>query len=239
MVGYLPLKQSIAVRIRDPELTMTRLGDRQQAEQLRRNGTSIRTISNLLGVPKTTVSGWVKNISLTEEQKLKLGQNRQQAALLGAREAVNRFRLKILREAYSEWALLKTDPVFIFGLALYIGEGTKSPHSPGITNCDPRVLRAVISFYKLIGVDPTKLKVSLQIHHATQIEGAQLFWSRELDIPITQFTKPFVRKSQVTKRHKDQKYGTCHIRLHDVRVMLRITRWMQLALEGYFSSIPG
>jgi len=218
---------------------MTRPRDRQRAEQLRSKGTSVRSISNLLGVSKSTVSGWVKGVALTEEQKLKLGQNRQRAALLGAKEATTRSRFKILQEATSEWGLLRTNPVFIFGLALYVGEGTKGPWSPGITNCDPRVLRSVLRFYDLIGVDKTRLRVSLQVHHSTQIESAQLFWSRELDIHISQFTKPFIRKAQTTKRHNDQKHGTCHVRLHDVRIMLRITKWMQLALEGTFDSIPG
>jgi transcriptional regulator with XRE-family HTH domain len=219
---------------------MTKPLDHQRAEQLRLKGISIRAISKLLGVSKSTVSNWVRGIDLTDEQKLKLGQSRQQAALLGAKKATNLFRGKVLREADSEWLLLKINPTFIFGLALYIGEGSKGPWSPGITNCNPRVLRSVLNFYKLIGVDSTRLRVSLQVHHASQIESSQLFWSRELSIPLNQFNKTFIRKSKpTTRRHTNQKYGTCHIRFHNVAIMLRITRWIQLALDGALDSIPG
>lgn len=41
-----------------------------KAVELRKEGTSIREIEKLLSIPRSTLSGWLKNIKLTTEQKL-------------------------------------------------------------------------------------------------------------------------------------------------------------------------
>src|SRR5665213_3656913 len=51
---------------------------------LRQNGHSIKTINRNLGIPISTLSGWLKNVELTEQHKIQLQKNRSNG-LINAR----------------------------------------------------------------------------------------------------------------------------------------------------------
>jgi predicted transcriptional regulator len=75
---------------------------RLEARRLREEGKSVKEIQTMLGVSKASVSVWVRDIELTEAQKLALKdrQHRSQGQMKGAQ--VNRERGIIRRTAYQE-----------------------------------------------------------------------------------------------------------------------------------------
>ncbi len=92
------------------------------------------------------------------------------------------------REAEEEYATLSQDPEFMFGLALYIGEGSKtSGNQLCLTNCDPRVIQKGFKFFGKIGVTRASMRCAIQIHPGLSRETAEVFWQKVTELPSHQF----------------------------------------------------
>src|SRR3989338_4787727 len=92
------------------------------AVKLRNKGLSYRAILKKIKVSKSTLSIWLREIELTDEQKNKLLNKMEKVRYEIAKRKVD-MRKKITKEiiakAEKETALLKKDPLFFVGLALY------------------------------------------------------------------------------------------------------------------------
>jgi len=122
-----------------------------EAIKLRKEGFSIGKIERRLGVPRSTLSGWLKGIELSKKQKDKLMRDWRNA-LVKAREkavlwhnALKEKRLKLAEEQALK--IVKTIDISdkkILELALailYMGEGTKKKLETSIGNSDPLILK--------------------------------------------------------------------------------------------------
>src|SRR3989344_8344419 len=125
-----------------------------QAVQLRKKGYSIRKIEDRLGIPRSTLNGWFKDITLTRVQKDRL-LNDWKKALINAREAAvlwhNKQKMLRLKKAEEEaskvFKKLNANDATILDLALamlYLGEGFKS-NTTSIGNSNPLILRFFIT----------------------------------------------------------------------------------------------
>ena len=150
---------------------------KDDAIKLRKRGFSIVKIENELGITRSTLSGWFKNIKLTSKQKEKLLKNKYDALARARKKAViwqNLQKEKRLKKAKD--SALKTlkninindSNITELALALlYLGEGTKKTLDTALSNTDPLVLNffllALKDIYDLvppdfvIDVDPEKL----------------------------------------------------------------------------------
>lgn len=102
--------------------------------------------------------------------------------------------------------------IFLLGLFLYWGEGTKSAScSVQLTNTNPAMLQFFIKWLKLLGANKKKLKVRLHLYSDMNIRDSIAFWSEILKIPSSQFRKPIIKKTKtnsITYRNGFGK-GTC------------------------------
>ncbi|MFN8386954.1 MAG: helix-turn-helix transcriptional regulator [Anaerolineales bacterium] len=121
------------------------------AERLRRErGYSYNEISEQIGVSKSTLSNWLKHISLTLEQEQRIQQRIEsnQTAFVATARKTNKERYRKAREqAYQrgqEIASMIPDNSAVHELALamlYLGEGDKTGNRVQIANTDPEVLK--------------------------------------------------------------------------------------------------
>lgn len=195
---------------------------KESARLLRAQGKSIADIAKEVGASKSGVAKWVRDIRLSKAQKTAL---RSKSRL--ARQA--RWAA-FHRQAEEQWPSLSRDPLFMFGLALYIGEGTKTePNRCKFSNCDPRVHHKFLDFLRSLGVAVDSLKFVIQTHG--NLEGSIRFWSEELQIPRAQI-QGSVRVSRSSKRTKagKQPYGTLHVKYDNTAFRQKLERWIQLAL---------
>lgn len=212
--------------------------ERQQARELRLQGHSYREILEQVAVSKGTLSVWLLDIFLTEDQRLRLKDARN-----AGRE---KFRVKMranrdLRwsqfhaEAEADYQHLRFDAAFMFGLALYIGEGAKTRGNDlCVANCDPRVIQKVLQFFLRIGVPATSLRCGIHLHPELDKDAALRFWRDVTGLPPSQFhaiTESLSRASSY-KRGNIQRYGTCHLYGHNTRAMQKVNKWMELALAA-------
>ena len=211
--------------------------EKQRARELRGQGWSYNDILREVGVSKSTLSLWLRDISLTTQQIAGI-QSRQVAGrekfIKSARLSRDARWARYHGEAEAEYAEFSQDAQFMFGLALYIGEGSKtSGNLLCLTNCDPRVIRKGVSFYEKMGVARNAMRVAIQIHPGLSKEIAQLFWQEVTGLPPEQFHKTLEVVSRASKLTKGnlQIYGTCQIRACSTALRQKLARWMELALD--------
>jgi hypothetical protein len=72
------------------------------------------------------------------------------------------------------------------GIGIWLGEGTKEGRRVEVTNCDPNILATWIAFLvKVCHVDPSKLRLVVELYDPALTEEAKVFWRAALghDLP--------------------------------------------------------
>lgn len=134
------------------------------------------------------------------------------------------------RNIYYQEEMLKILPLskkelFLTGLFLYWGEGGKTlRHTLSINNTDPSVLKFALYWMReALDIPQNKIQVYLHFYSDMVIEEELSFWSRELNMPRSLFSKPYIKKS--SKNSLDQKgfwHGTCGLRVYNTEIKEKI-----------------
>ncbi len=85
--------------------------------------------------------------------------------------------------------------IFIAGVMLYAGEGTKSLESGRVelANSNPGILRLHARFMEELGFPLRNLRARFQIHGPEEEREAKNLWMKELGLAPQQFVKPMLR----------------------------------------------
>lgn len=208
-------------------------GLKPKAITLRQQGFSIGNIEKELGVTRSTLSGWFKDVQLTPEQKRKLT-NRWKDGLKKARvKAVlwhNEQKNNRLREARCAAAEtldgINTNDINILELALaflYLGEGAKkSPHT-SLGSSDPIILKFFLSaIEKIYDLDIKKLGYELYLRADQRPDKIKNFWSKTLKVPIENFKQVNIdKRTKGTKTYPSYK-GVCNIQCGHVAIQRKL-----------------
>lgn len=196
---------------------------------LRRKGKSIRAIEQQLSIPRSTLSGWFRNIKLSKKQKNILYENWQKALVGARKEAVkwhNQQKQNRLQEAKSKAIKtlqnIDTKDKAIIELALsmlYLGEGSRINEETSMGSSNPLILKFFLSTLRTIdGFDDKKIKCQLSLRADQDPDKIKLFWSKELKIPIEKFGYIGIDKRTIgSKTYPDYK-GVCLIRCSNVAI---------------------
>ncbi len=197
---------------------------------MRKKGLSVNAISSKLGVSKSSVSLWVRDIKLPRSAQIKIRQslsNGQRVASV-AKKAKTALSLTTAKEEAMQ-AVKSSQPIdastaLIFCSLLYWCEGSKSHNDKELTfsNSDPLLIGAYISLLRrAFPLDESRLRVLLHLHEYHD-ERAQLgYWSGITGIPISQFLKTYL-KPHTGKRSRPDYPGCAQIRYYDVRVARKV-----------------
>lgn len=122
---------------------------RRRVLELRKLGKSYGQIRKELGISKSTLSDWLKNYPLTEEQLQNLRKDNEEFRVEKYRQTMrnkkNRKLLKYYNEAKSLLLPLSKRELLIAGVFLYWGEGTKTTTSQlVVSNTDPSLNKVCI-----------------------------------------------------------------------------------------------
>lgn len=205
---------------------MAKLLERERARKMRKDGTSIGAIALSLHVSKSTVSYWCRDIPLSEEAISALsGARRTEGtkALLRASEAKRTARILATHNAHeagtADMKNLSQRDLFMIGIGLYWGEGYKNGNEElGFTNSDPEMIKFFIKWLRATyGIEPQNLilRVSINTLHTYRINDVERHWSDLTGIPLSQFTKSSLIKSQSKKVYADAHlhFGTLRIKV--------------------------
>lgn len=134
-------------------------------------------------------------------------------------------------EACAEWVALRERPDFMFGLALYIGEGDKTMNSLALINTDVDVLRAALRFYRLVGVAHGTVRARIFLHEGREEGAAVAYWAGALGIAPDRFSKTSWKKSGGLRRAVHP-WGLCCVQAHNAHLKRKVRIWMRLALAA-------
>lgn len=111
------------------------------------------------------------------------------------------------------------------GIGLYWGEGTKaSKHSVRLGNTDPVLIKSFMDFLiKLYGVERKDFRFGLQIFTDINPDDALQYWTMQLDVSPSQFSKIVVTISgSLGTYRKKSKYGVTTVYYHNTKLRDKI-----------------
>lgn len=184
--------------------------ERDRARELRAQSWTLQEIADELGVARGTVSVWVRDVAFTPKPRNRGTANQRPHPLHLAKLA----DLERCRQEAQEWVASMTDrELTAFCLGLYAGEGSKTKSMVGLANTNPALLVAFLTWLRrAFPIDETRLRVIVYLHEGLDIERAVTFWSGLLDIPPTQFGKPYRAVADASRRSTKHEYGCATVR---------------------------
>lgn len=220
---------------------MSNNSPRELATELRNSGYSYNMISNRLGIAKSTLSNWFKDRPFTANIEvlkriqygpIKSGQLRHNRKV----EEINKFKDLGMLEL---GGLSKRD-LWLLGLGLYIGEGSKSHETIRIINSDPEVIRLAIRWFKeCCNLNDENITIAIHLYPDNHIGESLQFWRKVTGLTLKNFRKTQIdqRKDKLKIKKTKLPYGTAHLMIisngnpkNGVQLYRRINGWISQAL---------
>jgi predicted transcriptional regulator len=206
--------------------------EREEARTLRTNGWSIKQIAKTLQVGVASVSAWVSDIELTEEQ-IRVLEDRQKKSRKYILDRAQRLRAAAAaaHEEYKKQGFerARSDEGFRSLCALYWGEGLKSSRNKyfAISNADPRFLKVVLRWLLASG-HGDRITFRVQYYQENGLTEAEIkdWWMKQLvgleEKHLRRFTKNVVHRASQRKNQGKLPFGTGALQVCSVRLYFQI-----------------
>jgi len=206
----------------------------EEARRLRAQSLTLAAIAEQLGVAKSSVSLWVRDVPFTPSPRR-----------YGARRRPNRLHDAKLREIEEldaagrrEIGCLSEDAFLAVGAALYAGEGAKRDHSVIFANSDPTMIRLHCAWLRrFFDIDEARLRVRVYLHEGLDLDAAQEFWSEVTSVPLAQFRAPYRAVADPTRRRNKHEHGCAYVVYSCSRTHRRIMGLVRALLSS--DAVPG
>ncbi len=176
-------------------------------------------IKNELGISKSTLSGWLKDLPLSDKRISELQSNSQIRIEKNriTKQSKKDARRKLVYEKVAADIKNSKDPEFIAGFYLYWGEGTKTAeYSVALTNTDPAIIKCFVDWLNKFGIKPGSLKIKLHLYTDQNEADLKNYWSKITEIPMSNYYKSYEKlASSKSKSYKGMfSHGTCSVIYH-------------------------
>jgi len=198
--------------------------EKNRVLRLRQKGLSYSQIKKQVNVSKSTLSLWLSEFPLSKEQIVKLRDKNPQRI----EKYINTMRLKREKLDMESYNLISKDvgtisnrEKLLAGLYLYWGEGTKAAKGTvAVTNTDPDTLKFFVRWLSLFKVNKKSLKVVLHLYVDMDVAKEMQSSSNYLRIPVTQFRRPYIKKSRFSELSYKNGFGhgTCSVLYLDMEL---------------------
>jgi hypothetical protein len=206
---------------------MTKPELRAQARNLRKQGLSVNEITALLKVSKSSVSLWVRDVELSDDQREVL---RERGRFFDDRNVgakANRARSKEDRITFQEAGRAKARefrPLHLAGCMLFWAEGAKQRNGVYFVNGDPNMMRLFARFLREeMGIkdDEFALRIHCHTNDPDEMRRIEQYWADLLGLPLSCIRKTYVIKGESSKPHR-MKNGVCDLRVHSTELVQHI-----------------
>lgn len=184
---------------------------------MRNQGMSYSRIKEEVQVSNSTLSSWLQDFPLSQEQLLRLrSKDRQIERCRNTKMTKRKARHdNIYIRARTTVGQLAKREIFISGLFLYWAEGTKAGRDVVcLANTDPNMILFFIHWLELQGVSKERLRVRLHLYKDMNERTVTAFWVQALQLPESQFRRPYIKKTSFEKRRNYKGrfgHGTCNL----------------------------
>lgn len=197
---------------------------KDKAILLRKQGKTFRQIARVLHLPLSTTHLWTKSIKLTKSQLEKIKSAHKKAFQVGRKLGSKKQHLqtqvktkKFMKIGKQQVGRLSKRELTLVGAALYWSEGFKKDSRLGFSNSDPKMIKLFLRWLFKIGKVPKKnirLRVGINQSYRNRSGEIQKEWSRLINVPLSQFQKPFFQKTSWKKsyRNRNKYLGVLRVR---------------------------
>lgn len=122
------------------------------------------------------------------------------------------------------------------GVMLYWAEGShpKGKAILDFANSNPDMVRIYIRFLREIcGVREDRLRMYLYAYANQNIEHLKRFWSKLANIPLKQFSKPYIRHDFRADKIGKMPYGLVHVRYADKKLYSQLENWQSTIVRQF------
>ncbi len=215
---------------------------RAKARELRGQGLDYEEIAAALGVAKSSVSLWVRD--LPRPARLSYAECRKRSAE-GARRyweaerPVREARRAAVREAAAaEIGELTKREILIAGAIAYWCEGAKNkPYRRSdrviFTNSDPALIQFFLRFLTAAGTPQENLTFQVYIHENADVRSAELFWLNVTGARPEQFRRASLKRHnpKTVRKNVGDDYRGC------LRIDVRRSTGLYRRIEGWAQAI--
>lgn len=185
-----------------------KIDQQEQARVLRAQNLTLADIATRLGVSKSSVSLWVRDVPFTPSKR-RHGPHRrphpQRVAKLREIEALN-------AEGRATFQVLNEQAFLAAGVALYAGEGAKTEGAVRFANTDPAMVEFFCAWFRTFFTpDESRMRACVYLHEGLDIERTERFWSTLTRIPLAQFGKPYRAKADPSIRRNKHAHGCVYV----------------------------
>ncbi len=186
-----------------------------RARELRRGGKTYDEIVQLLGVSKSSVSLWVRDLPrppVPPERARRTAEARWEPC---------RRKQALLREGTKAAARAEIGPLtdrelFLVGVGLYWAEGEKDKSHQrreriSFVNSDPEVIRLFVRWLTLFRVTPDRLRFRLMIHGSADVAAAERYWADLVGVDVSELGRTTLKRHQpkTVRKNVGEGYRGC------------------------------
>lgn len=176
-----------------------------------------------LGVSKSSVSRWVRDVELTPAQHAALRQmnplyNAQLRGQHGRRRSARVARLEAQR--HGRELARRGDALHLQGCMLYWAEGSKTRNVAALTNSDPAMLELFLRFLRRcydVPADRVTLAVNCHVSNGLTADEIVAWWLQRLELPAMCCRKPTINQPSSASRGRRGHvlpFGTTRLAVH-------------------------
>jgi transcriptional regulator with XRE-family HTH domain len=215
---------------------------RNQARSLRAEGLNYKEIAARLGVSKSSVSLWVRDLpippGLSHEENRRRSAEATRQYWEKERQVRSARRADVRAAAGAEIGDLTARELLIAGATAYWCEGAKSKsyrrlYRVVFTNSDPGLIRLFLRFLDAAGIPQANLTFTVCIHESADVEAAEQFWLAVTGAESKQFSRPTLKRHRPTTTRKNvgEGYHGC------LRIGVRSSSALLRKIEGWAEAI--
>jgi hypothetical protein len=197
---------------------------KDEAVELRKLGYSLEDVANKLNIAKSTSSLWLRNVNLNSSILKLLADKKHEGGLKGLKTVINnrqKVLLQIKNKVINEITSLNLKNIALQKVLcsfLYWGEGGKSESCVSFVNSDPEMIKMFLYLLRSsYNLDESKLRGLVHVHEYHNETEIKLFWSQITRIPLSQFTKSYL-KPHTGKIKRIGFKGTIRINYYDSKI---------------------